>query len=494
MSRAIIIGIYYIILVIAIIISSVFSYFGFLPSIDNVALTLAFVAIIALGLFAAGTLVQIGRDRKSLKEQLLALLLFFVFAIFSTSSNFTYLYTNMRSVTERQDAINEERGKFETVVTELRTVVALRDGNTRSTLINVANWYGETVNKNLNIRIEQLNEVPEFVNFVDSVNELNIELDNLLTQVNDPGRPGCGQRCRDHYNSINKIVTDFSGTAPTNLVVPRDQIKFQAFFEQYKEAVWQSICGANNELVTLYILSKGTSPSDFCSIGGRTTRRDVIDLTSKKIDPSIAGVEAYLKNLNSKVLSINSVIGNVKSQEGIPLRIPNIPSNLEKAAERYSKRFKTAETPENVSYELARKNSKLLAELELALVEIDVNQPLMFDDKNCSNEFVIKNPRQCLITMDKRLSYLRNEFISLYPPDDEPIALRETEINIENGQIGTIKDTLYNGLIELPSIQTTIFSFFVGVMIDVLPLIFAFVAFHGYQRRNNKDDLWEIKA
>ena len=96
--------------------------------------------------------------------------------------------------------------------------------------------------------------------------------------------------------------------------------------------------------------------------------------------------------------------------------------------------------------------------------------------------------------MDKRLSYLKNEFISLYPPDDEPIALRETEINIENGQIGTIKDTLYNGLIELPSIQTTIFSFFVGVMIDVLPLIFAFVAFHGYQRRNNKDDLWEIKA
>ena len=91
MSRKIIIVIYYFILVICIGISTSLSFKGFIRSLDEY--TVPFVAVIALGLFAAGTLLQLGRDNKSISEQFLALFLFIIFATFSTASNFTHIYT-----------------------------------------------------------------------------------------------------------------------------------------------------------------------------------------------------------------------------------------------------------------------------------------------------------------------------------------------------------------------------------------------------------------
>ena len=101
-GRALIIPIYYLILIACIGVSSNFSFRGFYETFPNEIYVV--VLILALGLFGAGLLLQIGRDRKSITQQLLALLIFFIFASFSTSSNMNYIYTKMLWEDVRKEA------------------------------------------------------------------------------------------------------------------------------------------------------------------------------------------------------------------------------------------------------------------------------------------------------------------------------------------------------------------------------------------------------
>mgnify|MGYP006119720823 FL=1 len=106
MNRAILIIIFYIILACCIGISSRLSYLGFLPSLKE--LTIPFVLVIALGLFAASSFLQLSRDSKSIFKQILALCLFLFFALFSTSSNFTSIYTTNMADEIKRVAFDEE--------------------------------------------------------------------------------------------------------------------------------------------------------------------------------------------------------------------------------------------------------------------------------------------------------------------------------------------------------------------------------------------------
>jgi hypothetical protein len=118
MNRTVILLIYYVIMVLCIGISTKYSYLGFLLTFGPIVTT-AFVVVIALGLFASGALLQMGRDKKSSSDQLFALLLFLVFASFSTSSNFTAFYTKGVEPKVKQDAFATEKNKFDNSVTQI---------------------------------------------------------------------------------------------------------------------------------------------------------------------------------------------------------------------------------------------------------------------------------------------------------------------------------------------------------------------------------------
>lgn len=489
MSRSIIIAIYYVVLMLAIGLSSYFSFFGFLPTLDNIVLAATFVAIIALGLFAAGTLVQIGRDRKSGKEQLLAVLLFSVFAIFSTSSNFTYLYTNMRAVIERQDAINEERSKFETVVRALLSTTSISVENERTALQDLANWYGRSVSTDLAARLDELNSVEEYTAFVASVDTLRLELDNMLTQANDPGRPGCGQRCRAHYDAINNLITDLTGTAPTDLTVPTSSAEFGAFFTQYDRRVWESVCDSQADLVAIYVLRTGSSPAPSCSKPGHITRDEMVEFTTSLDAYTVETVGEFLEQLGDKIASINNILSSATE-----IQLANIETTVESAMQAYHEAEQVSGSLEVYSSDLVHQQEQFLTTLEAALEMASVNQPLLFDEESCSFDNISIDPRACLTLMNAELTALKGDFNNLFSDQDMPEVARDLDINEENGQVGTIKDTLFSGFVEVPSLPTTVFAFFMGLMIDVLPLIFAFVAFHGYVRPEREIDPWEINT
>lgn len=490
MSRSVIIGIYYVVLVLAIGLSSYFSFFGFLPTLSSALLTSAFVAIIALGLFAAGTLVQIGRDRKSLKEQLLAVLLFSVFAIFSTSSNFTYLYTNMRAVTERQDAINEERIKFERAVKALQSTTSIAVQDERTAIQDMAIWYARLVSDNLAVTLAELDNVTEYTSFVKSIDTLTQELENMLTQSSDPGRPGCGQRCRAHYDAINNIVTNLTATAPTDLRVPTEVAQFGQFFTEYERRVWESVCASQTDLVAIYVLSKGISPSvPWCSKSGNVTREDVLEFTSSLDNVSIETVAEFLKELDSKISSINSIL-SAKTK----IQMPNIEVTIESAAKEYGKATQLDLFADDYSADLVQQKEQLLTSLNVAVERSSVNQLIPLNDETCAFLSTSIDPRPCLRLMKAELEGLKGDFSNLFSDQEIPDGAHDVIIDEENGQVGMIKDTLFTGFVEIPSLPTTVFALFMGLMIDVLPLIFAFVAFHGYVRTEAESDPWEINA
>jgi hypothetical protein len=57
--------------------------------------------------------------------------------------------------------------------------------------------------------------------------------------------------------------------------------------------------------------------------------------------------------------------------------------------------------------------------------------------------------------------------------------LLEDKVNTENGQIGEVQYTLSLAFEKIS--QTTIISMLLGISFDLIPIIFAFAAFHGYK-------------
>jgi hypothetical protein len=61
-------------------------------------------------------------------------------------------------------------------------------------------------------------------------------------------------------------------------------------------------------------------------------------------------------------------------------------------------------------------------------------------------------------------------------------------INTQNGKIGEIEQTLRHAFFEMPNRTNTIFASILGIAFDLVPVIFAFVAFHGYVREEDGYD------
>jgi hypothetical protein len=56
-----------------------------------------------------------------------------------------------------------------------------------------------------------------------------------------------------------------------------------------------------------------------------------------------------------------------------------------------------------------------------------------------------------------------------------------TLVDPKNGEIGKIQETITSGFVDVPDLAQTLWAVVMGFAIDLIPILFAFVVFHGYR-------------
>jgi hypothetical protein len=199
MGQNIILIIYYALTTVCVGISMYLSYYGYLTSFATLAIF--FTIAIGLGLFGSDILVQ--RARVSGIGLGSRLSLFLLFAVFSGVSNFNYLYTNFMERDVVKHALDSQYAVFRNDLTGTR---------------------------------QRLTEADSYVYTENRRVELDRELARLRTQVLDPLRPGCGERCREHIQNIEGIL----GAPLTDLATPAvgaSASTIDAWYSQFRDAV-----------------------------------------------------------------------------------------------------------------------------------------------------------------------------------------------------------------------------------------------------------------
>ncbi len=199
----IVIPVYYLLVFLCIGISVYLTYFGLERTFGP--LTIYFTAVIGLLLFAADYLIQ--RQKEQGLSWAPPLLLFLVAATLSGLSNFNYLYTNFMRDDVLAATVREQYRVFQADLTE-----------TRARLTNVEA-----------VRLE-----------TDRRARIETELRQMWTQMNDPARPGCGERCAEHIDSINALL----GTPVTDLVRPgpsSSASEIKRFYDEFRNLVYDTL-------------------------------------------------------------------------------------------------------------------------------------------------------------------------------------------------------------------------------------------------------------
>jgi hypothetical protein len=193
---------YYVLVVVAIGLSTYLTYYGFVRSVPTLAIPIA--AVVGIVLFVVDISIQ--RYRENGKSIILPLAVFILPALISGASNFNTVYTAFMQGDVSRATLTEQYGIFRD------DLVA-----TQSALANDPTISREIVERD----------------------EIEALLQNLWTQCTDPGRPGCGQRARDLIQQINsrleRPVTDlaFPGGGST-----ADQIR--PVFQNFSNLVYEN--------------------------------------------------------------------------------------------------------------------------------------------------------------------------------------------------------------------------------------------------------------
>ena len=201
--------IYYLLVFLCIGISLFLTYYGFERTFKE--LTLPFTIVIGLLLFAADFLIQRNRERGL--SWVPAFVLFLLAAVFSSLSNFNYLYTNFMTNDVLAATVREQYRVFQDDLT-----------NTRTQLMDQPAVSAEEFRRQ---RIEN-------------------ELQNMWTQMNDSARLGCGERCAGHIDSINALlgenVTELRRPGPGSSPAQRKR-----FYDAFQNRVEETL---NNQKTT----------------------------------------------------------------------------------------------------------------------------------------------------------------------------------------------------------------------------------------------------
>ena len=492
MNRFILIIIFYIILACCIGISSILSYRGFLPSLKE--LTIPFVLVIALGLFAASSFLQLSRDSKSISKQILALCLFLFFALFSTSSNFTSIYTTRMAGEIKRAAFDEEYSKFKkTLVTIENELSRIREKENVS-IVKLASFAHGDVDAEISRLKRAISQSKPYVDIAAKAETITDELREMRNQALDPNRIGCGRKCREHMSTIDDLVK----SADTAMPKGTTKIEITRNIDIYERKIWVSFC--STEAFMPYHLIRSMVervPNDYRC---KALNRDFEDTYGSDRLEGFRGdiklKESYtIEALADYVIAVSNTAKNVelmlKELEIYPFfetltadGLGSLPRTIETLSERFSNSNSDIIELEVSDATNRQKLSQAISSLDYKTIDAIksdgsiVSYPLT--DSLYGNQVVIEG-EHIKIILEPLLS-MQNELISWYREfTDLDVTSDFTLVDPTNGEIGQIDETLRSGLIDVPDLAQTLMALIMGFTIDLIPILFAFVVFHGYR-------------
>ena len=500
-GRALIIPIYYLILIACIGVSSNFSFRGFYETFPNEIYVV--VLILALGLFGAGLLLQIGRDRKSITQQLLALLIFFIFASFSTSSNMNYIYTKMLWEDVRKEAFRDEYPKY------LRTVVEVEKDLITQTTVDqdyfekIATGYYQIIDRKISDLKNIIGISQYYAEQKNKHDTLTFQLDQMLRQALDPGNPGCGAKCQKHAEIIDNLVP----TTEVKFTRSKGEEEIKRSWSNYRDLKMKAFCSdESTEYHRLRSLVEASYATDFCISDSREYVKQHPPNRLEKLRAEIARLPTYnereLFGYISKVSEISSVLENEALEiKSVIMELDNdgafeqilFPRSVSEAVEFLQ--AKGVEIPFSDPAEIIKReelsndlsNSDFFKVI-VSSAYIDKDEVYILDSKLTQNDVVklidvpLKPFLEVVAAKQKEIEERYKEAMGSNARD----LLAEDKVDTENGQIGEVQFTLNLAFKDFS--QTTIISFLIGVAFDLIPIIFAFAAFHGYKPEDPEYD------
>ncbi len=500
-GRTLIIPIYYLILIACIGVSSNFSFRGFYETFPTEIYVV--VLILALGLFGAGLLLQIGRDRKSTTQQLLALLVFFIFASFSTSSNMNYIYTKMQWEDVRKEAFREEYPMYLRTVAEVEKDLITQTTIDQDNFEKIATGYYELIDRNISELKNIISNSQYYVEQKVKHDTLTFQLDQMLRQALDPDASGCGTKCQEHVAIINNLVP----TTEITFTSSKNEAQIKRSWSNYRDLKMKAFCGdESTEYHRLRSLVDAVESTDFCISDSREYVKLYPPNRLEKLRTEIQRLPTYneseLLGYLSKVSEISSFLENVS------LEIRPVVTEL-LSSDRFEQILFPRSVSESVEFlqttgvevplvdsaeivkrvELTRDlNNADFFKVTVSSAYIDRDEVYILDENLTQNDVVklIEVPLKPFLEV---LAAKQKEIVERYKKALGASArdlLLEDKVNTENGQIGEVQYTLNLAFNEFS--QTTIISFLLGIAFDLIPIIFAFAAFHGYKPEDPEYD------
>lgn len=493
-GRTLIIPIYYLILIACIGVSSNFSFRGFYETFPNEIYVV--VLILALGLFGAGLLLQIGRDRKSVTQQLLALLIFFIFASFSTSSNMNYIYTKMQWEDVRKEAFREEYPKYLRTVAEVEKDLIIQTTIDQDNFEKIATGYYEIIDRKISELKNTISNSQYYVEQKNKHDTLKFQLDQMLRQALDPGAPGCGTKCQEHAAIINELVP----TTEVKFTSSKNEAQIKRSWSNYRDLKMKAFCSDDStEYHRLRSLADAANSTDFCISDSREYVKQYPPNSLEKLRTDIQRRPSYkegeLLEYLSKVNEISSFLENV-SLEINPVVTELLssdafeqilfPRSVSEAVEFLQSTgvevpfSDPAETLKREEFLKDLKNPEFF-KVTVSSAYIDQDEVYILDENLTQNDVVqkidvpLKPFLEVLAAKQKEVVERYKEALGANVRD----LLLEDKVNTENGQIGEVQYTLSLAFEKIS--QTTIISMLLGISFDLIPIIFAFAAFHGYK-------------
>ena len=492
-GRTLIIPIYYIILVACIGVSSNFSYRGFYETFPNEIAVV--VLILALGLFGAGLMLQIGRDRKSLSQQLFAIVIFVIFASFSTSSNFNYIYTKMKWEDVRKEAFREEYQKYVKTLEAIESRLVSKSVDDKAYFERIASGYHKLIDEKITSVKTSILGSEIYKDKQDFIKKLEFELDQMKIQATDKNAPGCGQKCRDHIKTINGLIP----STETVFTSSRKETDILTSWSNFKDIKMDVFCSEKfSDFHTLRSLVEAVPATDYCLSSNEQYRNlyppNALELLRNKIKRAAQYDE---KKLLEYIAAVADVSKNIDVIVGT-LRA----SGFDNAKMQYS----STDYPRTISdaVDFLRKLDSDFGDIDIAQIKnrekllADLNSPDFYKepvssvlfketksltfDKALSQNDVVKRLDEPLRPFLEVIAAKRQEIVTRYNTamglqEDNDFA--EFVIDTSNGQIGEVQDTVQYAWNHFS--QTVVISLLLGIAFDIIPIIFAFAAFHGYK-------------
>lgn len=492
-GRRLVISIYYLILVTCIGISTFLSFEGLWENLKNI--TYPSVMVIALGLFSAGLLLQQGRDKRSILQQFLAMILFALFASASTSSNINFIYTERMWQEVRNKAFEEEYLKYKDTLRGIEADLLSSAESDLAYFGRIASTYNNLINQEIS-SLKRAIETSVFYNQGKQIEgALDTELRQMLEQALDPVAPGCGPKCRAHMDEIDKLVPT------TDTIMPKGKTAedIKRNWSQYRNIKMKAFCSDAkfSNFHQLRGLVEVIPVTDFCfSVGDYAQIYDSNRL--EKLRAETATVSSYNENsLKDYLAKINEIS---KELEVISLDVIGLSAEFESLEDKKNEDYPKSIEDAALLTSKVDQDFKILdvgriqlrADLFSKLYDKDflsakVNSQNEDEDKlylfdfNLTHSDVVTDRNEQIQPFLEVLSNKQNEIIGRYNDaftnsDEKSFQLVDTQ----NGKIGEIEQTLRHAFVEMPNQTNTVFAVILGLAFDLIPVIFAFVAFHGY--------------